>query len=161
MDLFEEDSFEHSFDLWIDFINTIPFIQSDQVYEQIDTVALLQDNIYSIRRRLNNDSQTLLINNMLQNILDMIEPPLTTELEDVKVTLTQQQFDNLKTLRVDTSNLNTFNNKECNICIEHYQCNDHIVHLPCSHFFHKHCIQSWLCEQNTKCPVCRMDVREN
>ncbi|XP_073999375.1 E3 ubiquitin-protein ligase goliath-like isoform X2 [Rhodnius prolixus] len=45
----------------------------------------------------------------------------------------------------------------CPVCIEHYKVNDTIRDLPCSHVFHKNCIDPWLLEHRT-CPLCKKDV---
>ena len=50
------------------------------------------------------------------------------------------------------------NEKDCNICIECFNKGDNIVKLNCKHEFHKDCIKKWLCNNSTKCPVCRVEV---
>ncbi|XP_017784469.1 PREDICTED: protein goliath-like [Nicrophorus vespilloides] len=45
----------------------------------------------------------------------------------------------------------------CAICIEPYKILDVLRILPCSHEFHKNCIDPWLLEQRT-CPMCKMDI---
>ncbi|KAM0678714.1 hypothetical protein BDAP_000824 [Binucleata daphniae] len=45
----------------------------------------------------------------------------------------------------------------CCICFDEYRESDEIRKLGCKHYFHKHCIQSWLARSNI-CPVCRVDV---
>ena len=46
---------------------------------------------------------------------------------------------------------------ECPICLEKYVVNDKIIHLDCSHSFHKDCIYIWLNKNNT-CPQCRENI---
>ena len=48
---------------------------------------------------------------------------------------------------------------ECNICLEQYKEDDHLITLLCDHRFHYDCIQSWFREHCT-CPICRADQRE-
>jgi hypothetical protein len=76
--------------------------------------------------------------------------------EDVKITLSEAEFNNLSTILgpVDEEKL-----KECNICLEQITPNDKLVVLKCDHIYHKHCIKEWLCNQSTKCCVCRFDQR--
>ena len=50
------------------------------------------------------------------------------------------------------------NEKDCNICIECFNKGNNIIKLNCSHEFHKDCIKKWLCDNSTKCPVCRVEV---
>ncbi|CAH0561074.1 unnamed protein product [Brassicogethes aeneus] len=45
----------------------------------------------------------------------------------------------------------------CPICIEAYKSGDVIRLLPCSHDYHKVCIDPWLLEHRT-CPMCKMDI---
>eukprot|EP00428_Durinskia_dybowskii_P016135 CAMPEP_0170219108 /NCGR_PEP_ID=MMETSP0116_2-20130129/9228_1 /TAXON_ID=400756 /ORGANISM="Durinskia baltica, Strain CSIRO CS-38" /LENGTH=314 /DNA_ID=CAMNT_0010469759 /DNA_START=28 /DNA_END=969 /DNA_ORIENTATION=+ len=46
----------------------------------------------------------------------------------------------------------------CSICIEEFQRDDTLRQLPCGHFFHKACVDSWLAKKPT-CPLrCHDDV---
>ncbi|KAF1784414.1 Zinc finger, RING/FYVE/PHD-type [Phytophthora cactorum] len=47
--------------------------------------------------------------------------------------------------------------KECTICQLRYGIGDHIVTLPCQHFFHACCVDKWLWN-HTSCPLCRTEV---
>lgn len=47
--------------------------------------------------------------------------------------------------------------KECTICQLGYGIGDHIVTLPCQHFFHACCVDKWLWN-HTSCPLCRTEV---
>ncbi|KAL3670227.1 hypothetical protein V7S43_004540 [Phytophthora oleae] len=47
--------------------------------------------------------------------------------------------------------------KECTICQLRYGIGDHIVTLPCQHFFHACCVDKWLWN-HTSCPICRTEV---
>ncbi|TDH68870.1 hypothetical protein CCR75_004179 [Bremia lactucae] len=47
--------------------------------------------------------------------------------------------------------------KECTICQHCYGIGDHIVTLPCQHFFHACCVDKWLWN-HTSCPLCRAEV---
>ena len=77
--------------------------------------------------------------------------------EDVKVTLTKEQFKDLDTGIILEENTD---NKECNICMDEYKINDKIITLDCKHIFHRRCIKHWLLLEKVTCPVCRKDVRE-
>ncbi|CAK9153592.1 unnamed protein product, partial [Ilex paraguariensis] len=41
--------------------------------------------------------------------------------------------------------------------MEEFAVNQEMNHLPCNHFFHRHCIASWLKRSKT-CPLCRCKV---
>ena len=74
--------------------------------------------------------------------------------EDVVVSLTDDEFNELTCYECNEEN----NEKDCNICIECFNKGNSIVKLNCNHEFHKDCIKKWLCDNSTKCPVCRVEV---
>ncbi|KAL3844126.1 hypothetical protein ACJIZ3_001529 [Penstemon smallii] len=47
----------------------------------------------------------------------------------------------------------------CCICLAKYVNNDELRELPCSHFFHKDCVDKWL-KINATCPLCKAEVGE-
>lgn len=51
--------------------------------------------------------------------------------------------------------------KECTLCLERYKSGDALRTLPCSHFFHKECVDKWLFEKQVglarTCPLCKSD----
>ncbi|KAJ1438221.1 Zinc finger, RING-type [Sesbania bispinosa] len=48
----------------------------------------------------------------------------------------------------------------CCICLAKYENNDELRELPCSHLFHKDCVDKWL-KINALCPLCKSEVGEN
>ncbi|NBU34170.1 hypothetical protein EB118_04895 [bacterium] len=80
------------------------------------------------------------------------------DLEDVKVTLTPEQFNKLDQLTVGSESASDV----CNICMDNYTESPSATILPkCKHMFHTECIRNWLCKEKVTCPVCRCDVRES
>ena len=77
------------------------------------------------------------------------------DLEDVKITLTKTQFDNLPT-RISSEK----ETKICNICIENFNKGNCIITLKCDHEYHKKCLYNWLCKEKSCCPTCRHDCRD-
>lgn len=64
---------------------------------------------------------------------------------------------------VNPSKFQTFQGKdieECQICLEGGSVNPTFRKLPCGHFFHAHCIDSWL-SKSSCCPLCLMDYAES
>lgn len=45
----------------------------------------------------------------------------------------------------------------CAICLGEYSCGMMVTGLPCSHDFHRGCIERWL-NQNNSCPICRSPI---
>lgn len=44
----------------------------------------------------------------------------------------------------------------CTICLGDLVAKEEVRVLPkCGHFYHKACIDAWLCRRSTRCPVCR------
>lgn len=48
--------------------------------------------------------------------------------------------------------------QSCAVCLESYQEGEQLRELPCTHCFHKDCIDKWLGQKAT-CPVCQRDCR--
>lgn len=48
----------------------------------------------------------------------------------------------------------------CCICLAKYANNDELKELPCSHFFHKECVDKWL-KINASCPLCKNAVGDS
>ena len=48
-------------------------------------------------------------------------------------------------------------NRGCSICLEQFNSGDVVRTLPCLHFFHTQCIDTWLRSQAT-CPVCKFSA---
>ena len=51
----------------------------------------------------------------------------------------------------------------CTICCEHVKQNEYIRKLPCTHHYHKRCIDKWLCtsikeNEDITCPLCRYKI---
>ncbi|KAJ8908800.1 hypothetical protein NDN08_005504 [Rhodosorus marinus] len=48
--------------------------------------------------------------------------------------------------------------RNCNVCLEAYKAGSPVRALPCLHFFHKKCIDTWLLAGKNTCPVCKYKV---
>eukprot|EP01056_Protomagalhaensia_sp_Gyna25_P000903 Protomagalhaensia_sp_Gyna_25__902@NODE_1434_length_1839_cov_33_141667_g1158_i0_p1_GENE_NODE_1434_length_1839_cov_33_141667_g1158_i0NODE_1434_length_1839_cov_33_141667_g1158_i0_p1_ORF_typecomplete_len194_score15_29zfRING_2/PF13639_6/9_6e02zfRING_2/PF13639_6/5_6e16zfRING_11/PF17123_5/6_1e03zfRING_11/PF17123_5/1_6e10zfRING_11/PF17123_5/1_5e03zfC3HC4_2/PF13923_6/8_3e02zfC3HC4_2/PF13923_6/7_3e09zfRING_5/PF14634_6/8_7e02zfRING_5/PF14634_6/9_9e09zfC3HC4/PF00097_25/2_9e03zfC3HC4/PF00097_25/2_1e08zfrbx1/ len=49
-------------------------------------------------------------------------------------------------------------NDQCAICLEDFRSRDVLRSLPCSHQFHVMCIDPWLRDPSSRCPICRFDL---
>ncbi|CDR94053.1 hypothetical protein, conserved [Babesia bigemina] len=48
--------------------------------------------------------------------------------------------------------------RRCAICLEEYEQDQRIRRLPCTHGYHKVCVDEWL-GRSTICPICKFDYR--
>lgn len=76
------------------------------------------------------------------------------DLEDVKVTMNDNEFSKLKSIENYQETEQT-----CSICLDTLKHNC-VTELKCEHAFHKDCIKLWLTKQSIKCPVCRMPQKD-
>lgn len=104
----------------------------------------------------------MLLNNSnggVSNVFNELFNFTPDDLEDVKVTLTTEQFAMFPETTFSDKCLDV-QNTQCSICMEDYVTDDTLTTLHCKHVFHKSCIQNWLCKERVTCPVCRKDMRE-
>lgn len=152
--------------------NTTPQLYINSILVEIDEIINESIN-FNETTNDNNNYDRQLLENMRQTFLDAFSvntflnfehnPNLdldndnTTyyELEDVKIHLSQYEYDNFKKKRVTNRFITKLNENICNICLEPYKLRDLYVTLQCKHNFHDTCIQTWLLNQSTKCPTCR------
>lgn len=71
---------------------------------------------------------------------------------------TPEQISGLPTHVLDKEMNGESDDKTCPICLGEFEKGNEIRTLPCTHFFHKDCIDPWL-NTNTSCPRCRADIR--
>jgi hypothetical protein len=78
--------------------------------------------------------------------------------DDVKVVLSDQEFNNLENICINENNLKDFSGN-CTVCLDEFELGQNITLLKCKHYFHKDCLKNWLTKQSTKCCTCRFDCR--
>ena len=122
-------------------------IDRERDRERIDSFDNIMENILG-RDFLNN-----LINEI--NEINMPEHAF----EDVKITLSEDDFNKFKYTNISNRNISKYKNLQCNICMEEYKNKDTVLTLKCNHIYHKDCIKNWLCNEKTTCPMCRKDTR--
>lgn len=58
-------------------------------------------------------------------------------------------LDTLPTISANQTHLDD----QCTICMEKYNLEQELKLLPCTHIFHSHCIETYLKEFSTQCPL--------
>ena len=89
---------------------------------------------------------------VLNNMINSPPSIAVNEMEDVKVTLDDNDLENIKQIKL-TENLDS----KCSICMMGLEKDQIVSQLECEHVFHTDCIKHWLKEYNYKCPVCRKE----
>ncbi len=109
------------------------------------------------RRTLASNLTDTILNSLFTNFNQFMEQNLQDfqDLEDVKVTLSEDEFNKLDLV----TDKDLINGKQCNICLEDLTeeelSNNTLIQLKCKHIYHNGCIKEWLTKQSTKCPSCR------
>lgn len=96
--------------------------------------------------------------------------PMPTQgihMEDVKVTLEENDIDNITTDKfkniikndeMENDQSEDLKSKyKCTICMMKFEDEDMVSKLKCNHIFHEDCVKEWLKEYSYKCPVCRAE----
>ena len=50
-------------------------------------------------------------------------------------------------------------NDTCPVCLDEFEGGENLNELPCGHCFHMSCVQPWLLNRSSECPICKADVR--
>ena len=50
---------------------------------------------------------------------------------------------------------------KCMVCLVEYEKNEELRTMPCLHFFHRECIDKWLLERGSTCPICKFNIRKD
>lgn len=69
----------------------------------------------------------------------------------------QELINQLPKKKVDEEMLGNDHMAECSICMDNVEVGTEVTILPCQHWFHFECIESWLKEHDT-CPHCRKPI---
>ena len=48
--------------------------------------------------------------------------------------------------------------KKCSICLEDFEVGTKIIYLPCFHYYHAKCIETWV-KNSDKCPLCNTEIK--
>lgn len=69
----------------------------------------------------------------------------------------EELINDLPRKQVDSSMFGDDGKAECSICMDGVEIGTEVAMLPCNHWFHFECIESWLKEHDT-CPHCRKPI---
>jgi hypothetical protein len=110
-----------------------------------------------LNTQISNSPETIM-SSLFNNFNTFMDEQLRVEeeLQDVKVTLTNEQFSKLNSTILDKSVLK---NQQCSICLEDLTLTNSLIILQCTHIYHKNCLKQWVTNNSTKCCVCRFDIR--
>ncbi|KAJ1813557.1 hypothetical protein LPJ60_006299 [Coemansia sp. RSA 2675] len=64
-----------------------------------------------------------------------------------------------KISQVDHASLK-FASPECSVCLALYESADVVRVLVCGHTYHSECIDVWLTQRSSRCPICKTDIRD-
>ncbi|XP_019858356.1 PREDICTED: E3 ubiquitin-protein ligase RNF13-like [Amphimedon queenslandica] len=87
------------------------------------------------------------------NHLQQMENELGTQ-----TPLGQNQID--KFPKREYSGEGTERDTTCCVCVDDFKPGQEVRQLPCQHIFHPSCIDEWLSDHSSVCPLCKMDLRE-
>ncbi|XP_011683664.1 E3 ubiquitin-protein ligase RNF126 [Strongylocentrotus purpuratus] len=60
---------------------------------------------------------------------------------------------------ITINNIHIEQSADCPVCMEAFKGDEAAKRLPCTHFFHPKCVETWL-EMHNTCPVCRKSINE-
>ena len=76
-------------------------------------------------------------------------------------TLTREQINNINTFVFKDLDHENINSNHCIICQENFHQEDKVSALSCRHIFHQECVENWLLNYNSVCPICRREVERD
>ena len=112
--------------------NSGDYINNDQLFNQF----LAQ--MFSQHQQQQQQQQLQLVKCTKKCVMDQL-PVYTCDMQDSY----QSQFGD--------------SNVDCSVCLCESENGDQLLRLPCTHTFHKSCIEPWL-KSNHTCPVCRYEL---
>eukprot|EP00164_Ancoracysta_twista_P001059 GFYU01001380.1.p1 GENE.GFYU01001380.1~~GFYU01001380.1.p1 ORF type:complete len:245 (+),score=36.56 GFYU01001380.1:235-969(+) len=100
--------------------------------------------------------------------MDAVEKPKCKGApEDVIDSIPVRKYSKVKSLSAATKKLGVkkssgvrADNEECYICLDPYSEGEMVRTLPCNHEYHQECVDKWLGEVHSVCPLCRSDICE-
>jgi hypothetical protein len=72
--------------------------------------------------------------------------------------LTQEQLLSIAPPKFKGNDDRVLTDVTCSVCLEQVTENGIYRQLPCTHYFHPHCIDKWLLECSVRCPLCNVNL---
>ncbi|KAJ8038470.1 hypothetical protein HOLleu_15907 [Holothuria leucospilota] len=73
-------------------------------------------------------------------------------------TVNKDMLSSMKVVTIDVNKMAELGDGVCSVCMEGYSVDQKLKYLPCDHFYHEPCIDNWLLNCDTKCPLDGMEV---
>jgi len=109
-----------------------------------------QDRLNEIR---NSD---MIFNNLIRDLFLNVIPNTIVNFTPNTTVLSKDELNNISEKKY--SEISTEENT-CSICIDIIKQDDIIRQLNCKHVFHTKCIEKYLLEYNSSCPLCREKLK--
>ena len=91
------------------------------------------------------------------NVNNTYENRITNNHLNTNINNSNENVNSTSNLNLNKTKYKSKNEEKCIICQDMIIYNDEVIYLPCFHFFHPNCIESWL--RNKKiCPFCRRNI---
>ena len=91
------------------------------------------------------------------------ENPNTGEIADHSPKYKDESTKPAVEIAASTSNPHIIGNQRhlgCSICTEDFDVGEQVRILPCKHTYHPSCVDPWLLNLSSTCPMCRVDLDE-
>ena len=62
--------------------------------------------------------------------------------------------------RIELTRLERDSSEDCSVCLETMVAGAEVRSLPCTHVFHRKCVDKWLVRKR-KCPLCKLDILQH
>jgi hypothetical protein len=153
-----------SFSLWVG-CRTLQHVMEPttrhlQVVLFVEAEVAVQNLLHLLNTSTEMRSVLNTFNTILTGVIEPIQPSIHRT--NTKKVFTEEELNRIAPIRcLGFKNTLSITEDTCPICTENY--NEKQMHrtLPCSHTFHVHCIDNWLLEKTTVCPVCRSNAYDN
>ena len=126
---------------------------------QPNTILVAQGNV---PQRLVPMPMNQLPSPSVQNRPIILNPMPFPNIPNIPMQQQKRTIPNLKEIFGETeltqNMLDKGENKKCSICLEDFEVGTKIIYLPCFHYYHAECIETWV-KNSDKCPLCNIEIK--